>query len=62
MEQITVVVVVVVVVDSSHFSLNEFAGAHLLGSLLKRATGDVKDSEGNCDYNRGFICMVPELY
>ena len=31
----------------SHFSLNEFAGAHLLGSFLKRATGDLKDSEGN---------------
>ena len=50
-------VVVVVVVVSSHLSLNEFAGAHLLGSLLKRATGDLKDSEGNTntDYN---IAMV----
>ena len=35
-----------VVVVRGHFSLNEFAGAHLFGSLLKRATGDLKDSEG----------------
>jgi len=41
--------VVAAVVDRSHFSLNEFAGAHLLGSLLKRATGDFKDCEGNSD-------------
>jgi len=39
--------VLLVVVVSGHFNVNEFAGAHLLGSLLKRATGDLKDSEGN---------------
>jgi len=36
-----------VVVVSNLFTLNELHGAHVLGSLLKRATGDFKDSEGN---------------
>jgi len=54
------IIIVAAAAVVSNLSLNEFTGAHLLGSLLRRATGDLKDSEGNsdCVYVCGFCLLV----